>query len=243
MTEQVPSATGPARLEQLAASLARVEHRIVAACQAAGRDRGEVRLVVVTKTYPASDIALLVRLGVRDVGESRDQEAAAKHADLAATVGGQLTWHFIGRLQSNKARHVAAYADLVHSVDRVGLVAPLDRGAAAAGRRLGCLIQVSLDGDPGRGGIGIGEIASLAEAIAATQNLDLRGLMAVAPLGLDPVAAFGLLPALSATLQVAHPGAVIVSAGMSDDLEAAVGAGATHLRVGTAVLGVRPPLG
>lgn len=243
MTEQVLPAAGPARLEQLATSLARVEHRIMAACQACGRERGEVRLVVVTKTHPASDIALLAKLGVRDVGESRDQEAAAKHADLAATIGGQLTWHFIGRLQSNKARHVAAYADLVHSVDRVGLVAPLNRGAEAAGRRLGCLIQVSLDGDPGRGGVGIGDIASLADAIAATDSLDLRGLMAVAPLDIDPVAAFALLPALSAALQGAHPGAVIVSAGMSGDLEAAVGAGATHLRVGTAVLGVRPPLG
>ncbi len=243
MTEQVPPATGPARLEQVRTSLARVEQRIVAACHASGRQRGEVRLVVVTKTYPTSDIVLLAQLGVRDVGESRDQEAAAKHAELAAALGGQLVWHFIGRLQSNKARHVAAYADLVHSVDRIGLVAPLDRGAEAAGRRLGCLIQVSLDADPGRGGVGIDDLAPLAEAISATDNLDLRGLMAVAPLGVEPAAAFGLLPPLSAALRVDHPGAVIVSAGMSGDLEAAVGAGATHLRVGTAVLGVRPPLG
>jgi pyridoxal phosphate enzyme (YggS family) len=235
--------TADARRDQLRASLALVQQRISRACHEAGRDRAGVTLVVVTKTYPAADIAALAGLGVRDVGESRDQEAAAKYAELATTVGKELTWHFIGRLQSNKARHVAAYADLVHSVDRVALVAPLSRGAGEAGRRVGVLIQVSLDGDPDRGGIAVHDLAHLADAIAQADHLELRGLMAVAPLGADPVAAFALLPALSTRLQAAHPGADIVSAGMSGDLEAAIGAGATHLRVGTAVLGPRPPLG
>ena len=120
MTGQDRLPAGSDRLEQLRACLAQVEHRIVQACRACGRERSEVRLIVVTKTYPASDIVALAQLGVRDVGESRDQEAAAKYAELAGGVGSGLTWHFIGRLQSNKARHVAGYADLVHSVDRVG---------------------------------------------------------------------------------------------------------------------------
>ena len=141
-------APGP-RSAELAGALAVVDARIVAACAAAGRDPAGVTLVVVTKTYPAADLVRLAALGVRDVGENRDQEGAAKHAECS---GLSLRWHFIGQLQTNKARSVSAWADLVHSLDRPALAAALDRGASRAGRVLDCLVQVSLDGDPTRAG-------------------------------------------------------------------------------------------
>jgi PLP dependent protein len=227
------------RTAELEERLRDVRARVARACAAAGRSEGEVTLVVVTKTWPAADVARLAALGVRDVGENRDQEAAAKAADCR---GLGLRWHFVGRLQGNKARSVAGYCDVVHSLDRARLVAPLDRGALAAGRTLDCLLQVSLDGDPTRGGAPPGGIPALADAVAARQGLRLAGLMAVAPQGADPVAAFARLADLSADLVGRHPGATALSAGMSADLEAAVAAGATHLRVGTAVMGSRPPL-
>lgn len=228
------------RRGEVSAGLDSVNARIAGACAAVGRERAEVTLVVVTKTYPASDVALLASLGVHDVGENRDQEAAAKHA---ACVGLGVRWHFIGQLQSNKARSVASYADLVHSVDRRSLVRALGRAARDAGRPLGCLLQVSLDGDPSRGGAPVTDVPALADAVAAEEGLELRGLMAVAPLGADPRVAFAVLPRLRESLLPEHPGARFISAGMSGDLEAALAEGATHLRVGTAVLGARPPLG
>jgi pyridoxal phosphate enzyme (YggS family) len=227
------------RTAELAAALAAVQERIRAACAEAGRDRAGVTLVVVTKTYPAADVARLAALGVRDVAENRDQEAVAKHDECA---GLGLNWHFVGQLQTNKARSVAGYADLVHSVDRPALAAALDRGAARAGRVLDCLVQVSLDDAPGRGGAPVPELPPLAEAVAAAPALRLRGVMAVAPLGADPRRAFAVLPGLLEQVRRVAPEADVVSAGMSGDLEAAVASGATHLRVGTAILGRRPTL-
>jgi PLP dependent protein len=228
------------RRVELGHGLAEVEERIVRACRQAGRPREQVHLIVVTKTWPASDVRLLAGLGVRDVGESRDQEARAKAQDCA---GLDLTWHFVGRLQSNKARSVGSYAGVVHSVDRPSLVRPLSAGAQSAGRRVGVLVQVSLDGDPARGGVPIADLAALADTIAAADALDLLGVMAVAPLGAEPVAAFERLARAGESLRTAHPAATWVSAGMSGDLEEAVMAGATHLRVGSAILGSRPVLG
>jgi pyridoxal phosphate enzyme (YggS family) len=227
------------RRAELAEGLRVVEARIGAACQAAGRPRDEVQLIVVTKTFPASDVRLLAGLGVREVGESRDQEAAAK-ADGCADLG--LSWHFVGRLQSNKARSVAAYASVVHSVDRASLVPALSTGAVRAGRAVGVLAQVSLDGDQSRGGMSIEGVPGLADAVAAADGLDLRGVMAVAPMGVDPEAAFGRLANVAMAVRREHPAATWVSAGMSGDLEAAVACGATHLRVGSAILGSRPSL-
>jgi pyridoxal phosphate enzyme (YggS family) len=227
------------RRAELAAGLAAVEARIAAGCEAAGRDRAEVTLVVVTKTYPAADVRLLAGLGVRDVGESRDQEAAPKAAECAEL---DLSWHFVGRLQSNKARSVAHYADAVHSIDRSSLVGALGRAADEAGRTVGCFVQVSLDGDPQRGGMPVDGVSALADQIAGRAGLSLAGVMAVAPIGADPDAAFDLLQAVSQRLLATHPGAVAISAGMSGDLEEALRHGATHLRVGSAVLGVRPPV-
>ena len=195
--------------------------------------------VVVTKTFPASDVALLAQLGVREVGESKDSEAAAKAAELA-DLG--LRWHFVGRLQSNKARSVAAYADVVHSLDRGKLVGGLSRGAVERDVVIDCLVQVSLDGDPSRGGALADDVPALAERVADAEGLRLAGVMAVAPQGVDPGEPFSRLAEAAARLRAGHPAATIVSAGMSGDLEAAIGAGATHLRVGSAVLGSRPPL-
>ncbi|MFC9456885.1 YggS family pyridoxal phosphate-dependent enzyme [Streptomyces sp. NPDC056637] len=236
------------RKAQLAANLAQVEERIASACAAAGREREEVTLIVVTKTYPASDVRILSELGVRDVAENRDQDAAPKAAECADL---PLRWHFVGQLQTNKVRSVVGYADVVQSVDRSKLVTSLSAAAVRAERELGCLIQVALDaGENGRGergGVGPGGIEELAAFVADSPGLRLDGLMTVAPLT-GPYAdrqqaAFERLMDLSTDLRRAHPAANMVSAGMSADLEQAVAAGATHVRVGTAVLGVRPRLG
>ncbi|MFI6319181.1 YggS family pyridoxal phosphate-dependent enzyme [Nonomuraea sp. NPDC050556] len=229
---------GVTREEEIAHGLADVERRIGEACAAAGRERGEVTLVAITKTYPASDVRILAGLGVRDVGENRDQEAAGKAAECA-DLG--LTWHFVGQLQTNKVRSVVAYADLVHSVDRPRLVQALSRGAVAAGREVGCLVQVALDDDPSRGGARPADVPALADEIAAAEALRLDGVMAVAPLGEDPAKAFSRLRDLSHALQARYPAATVISAGMSGDLAEAVAHGATHVRVGTALLGRRRP--
>ena len=241
------------RKDQIAANLAKVEDRIAAACRAAGRGREEVTLIVVTKTCPADDVRILSELGVRHVAENRDQDAAPK---AAACSGLPLTWHFVGQLQTNKVRSVVGYADLVQSVDRSKLVMALSKEAVRAGGEVGCLIQVALDAaEPvvGRGGLGErGGVApegieELGGLVAGAPGLRLDGLMAVAPLAGEYAgnqrAAFGRLMDLSTDLRRAHPAATMVSAGMSADLEQAVAAGATHVRVGTAVLGVRPRLG
>ncbi|MET8243490.1 YggS family pyridoxal phosphate-dependent enzyme [Streptomyces sp. NPDC005202] len=236
------------RKEQLAGNLAKVEERIAAACAAAGRPREEVTLIVVTKTYPASDVRILSELGVRHVAENRDQEAAPKAAECADL---PITWHFVGQLQTNKVRSVVGYADVVQSVDRSRLVAALSKQAVRAEREVGCLIQVALDAGESRrgerGGVAPDGIEELADLVAEAPGLRLDGLMTVAPLTGEYAgrqqAAFERLMDLSTDLRRAHPAATMVSAGMSADLEQAVAAGATHVRVGTAVLGVRPRLG
>ncbi|MFI1099901.1 YggS family pyridoxal phosphate-dependent enzyme [Streptomyces melanogenes] len=237
------------RKAELAANLAQVEERISAACAAAGRKRDDVTLIVVTKTYPATDVRLLYELGVRQVAENRDQDAAPKAAACADLP--DLRWHFVGQLQTNKVRSVVTYADLVQSVDRDRLVTALSAAAVKAEREVGCLIQVALDAESGarddRGGVAPDGIEQLAGFVADAPGLRLDGLMTVAPLAGAYAdrqrAAFERLMDLSTDLRRAHPAANMVSAGMSADLEEAVAAGATHVRVGTAVLGVRPRLG
>ncbi|MGH3715480.1 MAG: YggS family pyridoxal phosphate-dependent enzyme [Micromonosporaceae bacterium] len=231
------------RRAELAANLGKVRARIAAACEQVGRNPRDTTLVAVTKTFPASDVIALTAIGVRDVGENRDQEAAPK-AVAVAEAGVEVTWHFVGRLQRNKARSVVRYADLVHSVDRPSIVDALARAAEAhRGTPLDVLVQVSLDEDPARGGVPAKELSSLAARVAESSWLRLRGLMAVAPLEADPEPAYRRLAALAAELRTAYPEATVLSAGMSGDLEAAVRHGATHLRVGSALLGQRPPLG
>lgn len=222
-----------------------MERRLADACAAAGRARAEVTLIAVSKTWPASDVALVADLGQRDVGESRHQEAAPKAEELSLRPGApypDLVWHFLGRLQRNKAPSVAGYAHVVHSFDRLALAVPLLRGAQEVGRAApAVLVQVSLDGDTDRGGVTPEEVPALADGAAAA-GLLVRGVMAVAPLGADPRAAFDRLAAVAARLTAQHPRATWISAGMSGDLEAAIAAGATHVRVGTALFGHRPPL-
>ncbi|PDP88786.1 YggS family pyridoxal phosphate-dependent enzyme [Glycomyces fuscus] len=235
----------PARVEQVRANLAAARARIEAACAKADRDPDEVSLVAVTKTHPASDVRILASLGVTDVGENRDQEAAPKAAETA-DLG--LTWHFVGQLQTNKARSVASYADVVHSVDRARLARALGERAAAAERNLTCLVQVNLDADSRagvigpRGGVDPEDALELAARVEEQEALTLGGVMAVAPREGDPSAAFARLQEVAARIRDRYPRATVVSAGMSGDLEAAVERGATHLRLGTALLGNRGPI-
>jgi PLP dependent protein len=227
------------RRGELSGRLRAVRQRIETACLAAGRDPAEVTLIAVTKTFPASDVRLLYDLGVRDVGENRDQEAAPKAAECA-DLAPELTWHFIGQLQTNKAASVARYAGVIHSVDRLRLVRALAEQARKADRVITCLIQVSLDRDEARGGVAEPEVGEIAAAVAAEGGLLLGGVMAMAPLGVPPAQAFAPLPRIAAAMRASYPEAVIVSAGMSGDMEEAIAAGATHVRIGTALLGGRP---
>jgi hypothetical protein len=230
--------TDSGRREELALRLAEVRGRIAKACEAAGRDVSEVTLIAVTKTKPASDVRLLSELGVSDIGENRDAEAAPKAAQCADL---DLTWHFVGQLQTNKCASVARYASVVHSVDRLRLVSALGKAACRAGRVIECLVEVSLDGDPARGGAVAEQVPALAEALAAEEGLVLGGVMAIAPLSMPPAGAFARLVVSAAAVREIRPAATVISAGMSGDLEAAVEAGATHLRIGTALLGDRGP--
>ena len=218
--------------------LADVRGRIAKACEAAGRDVNDITLIAVTKTRPASDVRLLSELGLRDVGENRDAEAAPKAAQCADL---NLTWHFIGQLQTNKCASVVRYASVVHSVDRLRLIRALGQAARRADRVVSSLIEVSLDGDPARGGAPAEQVPPLAEAVAAEPGLVLGGVMAIAPLGLAAAEAFARLLDSAAVVRAVRPSATVISAGMSGDLEAAVEAGATHLRIGTALLGDRGP--
>ena len=236
---------GDHRRAELVGSLAAVRARLADACAAAGRDAHDVTLIAVTKTYPAQDVAALVDLGVLDVGESRDQEAAAKVAEVRDMLddADRLRWHFVGRLQSRKTRSVANYASVVHSVDRPELATRLSAVVGELDRPpLGVFVQVSLDGDPDRGGVVMSGLSGLADVVAEAPGLHLLGLMAVAPLGADPDAAFADLNVASQRLRATHPTATAISAGMSEDLEAAVRHGSTHVRVGTALLGRRSPV-
>ena len=248
------------RRAQLAANLAAVRARIAAACAAAGRPAEAVDLVAVTKFFPAADVLHLIALGLRVFGENRDQEAAAKAAEVAADIAAQTgpnladvtsvplpEWRFIGQLQTNKVKSVVSYADVVESVDRLPLVAALAKAADRAGRPIRVLVQVNLDPEAVRDGAGRGgahpqELLRIADAVTESGTLRLEGLMAVAPLAAPPEPAFARLAALAGQLRGAHPDAVSLSAGMSGDLEAAVAAGATHVRIGSALLGGRPPL-
>ena len=233
---------GIPREAEVRANLAAVRARIAAACEAVGRKPDEITLIAVTKTFPASDIGLLAELGVTDIGENRDQEAVRKIAQCAG-LDPRPRWHFVGQLQLNKVKSVARYADVVHSVDRSGLVSALGSRARAAGRSITCLIQVDLDPapDPGgrRGGAPPADVPGLAGAVAAEPGLVLGGVMAVAPLDSPPRPAFRRLAEVAGLVRAAHPGAIMISAGMTGDLEEAIAEGATHVRVGTALLGGR----
>jgi len=234
------------RRDELTAALSAVRERVAMACAIAGRSPSEVTLLPVTKTRPASDVALLLDLGCDAFGENRPQEAAAKAEEVATLrPGARAHWHLVGRLQRNKARSVVTWASRVESVDSERLVdtlgAEVDR-ALDLGARMGALpvlLQISLDGDPDRAGVPVDGASTLADRIVGTVGLELRGVMAVAPLGEDPDRAFARLAQVAGRIRADHPGAVVLSAGMSGDLEAAVRNGSTCVRVGTALLGDR----
>ncbi|WP_426999131.1 YggS family pyridoxal phosphate-dependent enzyme [Pseudarthrobacter sp. N5] len=232
------------RESQLRIRLAAVRTRVESAAAAAGRHDDLPQLIVVTKFHPAAVVRLLAGLGISDVGENRDQEAADKSSQLQDL---ELRWHFIGQLQSKKAKSVVKYAHALHSVDRPQLVTGVARALAAEQDRSGrgplaCFIQVNLDDDAGshRGGAAPAEVLKLADQLASAEGLILAGVMAVAPLGAEPHAAFEKLAAISSRLSAEHPGATGISAGMSQDLETAISFGATHLRIGSDILGSRP---
>lgn len=235
------------RRAEISESLGEVRERVAAACRAADRDPAEVGLVAVTKTFPASDAALLADLGLTDFAENREQEARGKVAEFAAArPDAGVRWHMVGQLQRNKARAVARWADVVESVDSERLARALDSASASAlgaGERtcpLDVLVQVNLDEAPGRGGCPPAEVDTLAALITRTSALRLRGVMAVAPLHGDSSMAFATLSGISQRLRDRHPEAGEVSAGMSGDLESAIAHGSTRVRVGTALLGGRP---
>ncbi len=219
----------------LAERLASVDAEILDAARAAGRDPSELTRIVVTKFHPAELVRELAGLGVRDVGENRHQEAAAKAAEL---VDLGLNWHFVGQLQSNKAKAVRGYARSVHSVDRASLA-----DALAGDTPLDVFVELNLTGDPARGGVDPARLGPLAEHVLSTGGLVLRGVMAVAPLGERPRAAFERVRAASEALRRLAPDATAISAGMSGDFREAILEGATHLRIGTAITGKRPTPG
>lgn len=225
----------------LATRLADVDARIAEAARAVNRDPASLTRIVVTKFHPASMIEDLYALGVRDVGENRQQELTAKRAEVAA--GADMTWHFIGQAQTNKARAIRAAASVVHSVDRARLAVALDAAADEGAPALDVLVQVNLTDDPGRGGAAPDGVEILAEDILRCPTLRLRGVMAVAPLGEPPQPAFARLAECSARLRRIAPDAAWISAGMTADFAEAIAAGATHLRIGSAITGPRPVAG
>ncbi|HTY26960.1 MAG TPA: YggS family pyridoxal phosphate-dependent enzyme [Mycobacterium sp.] len=238
------------RESELATALAALRDRLAAAALAAGRDVADVELLPITKFFPASDVAILWRLGCRSFGESRDQEASAKIVEFQTLTGANdVRWHMVGQIQRNKAKHIAAWADTVHSVSTAKVAAALDRGALQAiedGLRtdpVKVFVQISLDGDTERGGVDVGDPAAvdtLCAQVAGSHGLRLVGLMAIPPLGADPDQAFAALAAEHRRVLQSHPEATEMSAGMSGDLEAAVRHGSTCVRVGTALMGNRP---
>lgn len=246
--------TDSARTVELADALSVVRSRLSAAASAVGRNVEDIEFLPVTKFFPASDVLALYQLGCREFGESREQEAAAKVAEVAATlgdnnIGDDIRWHMIGRIQRNKARAVAGWASVAHSVDSAALVAALGRGSVEATERglrnrpLQVYIQVSLDGDPARGGVWVDhpdDVDALCAAAATTEGLEFAGLMAIPPLGRDPDAQFARLRDELRRVQTHYPQRLGLSAGMSGDLETAVKYGSTCVRVGTALMGPRP---
>ena len=230
------------RLAGIKDNLETLQSRIDNACQEAKRNSTEITLIAVTKTYPADDVDLLKQLGIDDVGENRDQEAALKRTQVQA----DFNWHFIGQLQSNKAKSVVSYAHLIHSVDRSSLAKEIQKSAQGVDKKQAVLIQLDLDQsgpDPTRGGLWPTELMVLAQQITDSSHLELKGLMSVAPLEENPAVAFARLAVIRAEFLKTYPQASILSAGMSDDLEAAILHGATHLRIGSALLGERPKIG
>lgn len=215
----------------LSERLLEVHERIDSVMRSTRRD-DDVTLIVVSKFHPAAMVRALFELGVRDFGENRHQEAKSKAAE---TEDLDITWHFVGQLQSNKARQAARYASAIHSLDREAVV---DAFKTFDGSVDG-FIQVNMTDDPGRGGVAPRELEAMAERVLGVTSINLRGIMAVAPLDEEPASAFERLAGYAARLQTVAPHATAISAGMTHDFETALEYGATHLRIGSAITGNR----
>ena len=219
------------RAAEISANLQAITARIVSAAESAGRSPAEITLIAVTKTFPVTDVKILYELGMRDFGENRDQEGSVKFSELP----GDSNWHFQGQIQSNKLKSIAAWADVIHSIDDISHAKKLS--SLVASKEI--FVQVSLDNLPGRGGVNPEQLHDFLGEVTALANLKVRGLMAVAPLDEPPLEAFKRLKTLSETVIKTHPNTWEISAGMSNDFEAAISQGATHIRIGSQILGVR----
>ena len=219
------------RYEEIASNLNGVIEQNKAAALSSARTYEEITLIAVTKTFPVSDVHILASLNVHHYGENRDSEAAPK----AVAVPG--TWHFQGQIQSNKLKSIASWANVIHSLDEIRHIQTLDKVAT---HRIGVFLQVSLDGAQGRGGAAPTDLTALADSVVQSTHLDLMGLMAVAPLDVPVDKAFEKLATIHASFKSAYPQAIYLSAGMSNDFESAIAHGATHIRVGSSILGSRP---
>ena len=219
------------RKAEIARNLQEVKERIIGAAKSANRDPNEIELIVVTKTFPISDIEILRDLGETNFGENRDQEAGPKAEIISAT------WHFQGQIQSNKIKSICQWADVIHSISSEKEILKF----AQSERKHQVFLQVSLDGQVGRGGAHPADLAQLADLVNESNNLELLGLMAVAPLGVEPMKAFADLAQINQGFAGQFPNSKFLSAGMSGDFEAAIKYGATHIRVGSSILGSRSP--
>ena len=219
------------RRDEITRNLQEVKERISSAAKSAGRDPAEIQLIVVTKTFPISDIEILRELGESNFGENRDQEAGPKAEAISAT------WHFQGQIQSNKIKSICQWADVIHSISSEKEILKF----AQSPRKHQVFLQVSLDGQEGRGGASPADLTQLADLVNQSNNLELLGLMAVAPLGLEPIKAFADLAQINQGFTSQYPNSKYLSAGMSGDFEAAIKHGATHVRVGSSILGSRSP--
>lgn len=219
------------RKDEIAQNLQEVKERIQSAANSVNRDPNEIQLIVVTKTFPISDIEILCDLGELNFGENRDQEAGPKAQTIPAT------WHFQGQIQSNKIKSICEWADVIHSISSEKEILKFAQSA----RKHQVFLQVSLDGQLGRGGASPADLAQLADLVNESNNLELLGLMAVAPLGVEPMKAFADLAQINQGFAGQFPNSKFLSAGMSGDFEAAIKNGATHIRVGSSILGSRSP--
>ena len=219
------------RKDEIAQNLQEVKERIQSAANSVNRDPNEIQLIVVTKTFPISDIEILCDLGELNFGENRDQEAGPKAQTIPAT------WHFQGQIQSNKIKSICEWADVIHSISSEKEILKFAQSA----RKHQVFLQVSLDGEVGRGGASPADLAQLADLVNESNNLELLGLMAVAPLGVEPMKAFADLAQINQGFAGQFPNSKFLSAGMSGDFEAAIKNGATHIRVGSSILGSRSP--
>ena len=215
--------------------------RINAAARSANRNPSDISLIVVTKTFPRSDVDFLYELGVRDFGENRDQEGAVK----AENFHRDARWHFQGQIQGNKIKSIVKWADVIHSLAEIDHAKTIsDRyqmGEAVLPAKYPVLIQVSLDSEKRieRNGVEPKSLTEFADAIAKISGLEIKGLMAVAPIARNPDIAFAKMAEIFSDFKEKFPMATWLSAGMSGDFESAIMHGATHIRIGSSILGNR----